>query len=110
MLKKFNITIPLGIEDSYMLVKKSGDEIVSWRASNISEKDHYLEWKQSFWSLTGTTLISVTMEAKSADKTDVTVMIHKPMQVFDPVGICYRVFRKLEKAVERNIEELGRDA
>ena len=110
MLKKFSIQIPLGIEDSFKLVKKSGDEIVSWGAHNISEQDHYLEWKQSFWSLTGTTLISVTMEAKSTDKTDVTVMIHKPMQVLDPVGICYRVFRKLEKAVERNIEELGRDA
>ncbi|MCG6931150.1 MAG: hypothetical protein LJE64_11395 [Desulfofustis sp.] len=104
MLKKFNITIPLGIEDSYMLVKKSGDEIVSWRASNISEKDHYLEWKQSFWSLTGTTLISVTMQEKRSGQTEVTVMIHKPMQLFDPVSICYRVFRKLEKAVERNFE------
>lgn len=33
-------------------------------------------------------------------------MIHKPLQVFDPVGICYRVFRKLEKGIEKNLSTL----
>lgn len=106
MLKKYPIKIPLNIDDSFELIKKSGEEIVSWGANNVSEKDHYLEWKQSFWSLTGTTLISVMMEEKKSNQTDVTVMIHKPMQVADPVGICYLIFRKLEKAIKRNFEKL----
>lgn len=109
MLKKFSIKIPLTIEESFELVKKSGEEIVSWGANNISEDDHYLEWKQSFWSLTGTSLISVMMEEKKKNQTDVTVMIHKPMQVLDPIGICYRIFRKLEKAIERNFEKMQQE-
>lgn len=109
MLKKFTIKIPLTIGDSYDLVKKSGDEIAGWGANNVSEEDHYLEWKQSFWAITGTTLISVSMEEKDKEQTDVTVMIHKPLQVIDPLNICYRVFRKLEKVVERNFHTLQQE-
>ena len=46
---------------------------------------------------------------ESENETTVTVMIHKPMQVFDPIGICYRVFRKLEKAVQKNLAGLHRE-
>ena len=106
MFKKFSLQIPLDIDDSFELVKQSGEEVVSWGASSLSEKDYYLEWKQSFWSLTGTSLISVTMEQKNTELTEVTVMIHKPMQMVDPLNICYRVFRKLEKAIERNFAHL----
>ena len=106
MLKKFTISLPLDIDNSFELVRKSGDEIVSWGANNVSPEDHYLEWKQSFWSLSGTTLISVTLEASGEKETTVTVMIHKPLQVFDPVGICYRVFRKLEKSIDKNLAAL----
>lgn len=106
MFKKFSISLPLDIDQSYELVRKSGDEIVSWGANNVSPEDHYLEWKQSFWSFLGTTLIAVTLEAAGENKTSVTVMIHKPLQVFDPVGICYRVFRKLEKGIEKNLSTL----
>ena len=103
MLKKFSITLPLDLDESYELVRKSGDQIVSWGANNVSPENHYLEWKQSFWSLLGTTLISVSLEAADEDETLVKVMIHKPLQLFDPVGICYRVFRKLEKAIDKNL-------
>lgn len=106
MLKKFTITLPLDIDTSYELVRKSGDEIVSWGANNVSPENHYLEWKQSFWSLSGTSLISVTLEAAGDNETLVTVMIHKPLQLFDPVGICYRIFRKLEKSIEKNFSRL----
>ena len=107
MLKKFHLELPLDIDDSFALVRRSGDEIVSWRANNISEKDYYLDWKQSFWSLTGTTLISVMLEAVAEHETKVAVIIHKPLQLFDPVGICYRVFRKLEKSIEKNLAQQG---
>ena len=106
MLKKFAITLPLDTDTSYELVRKSGDEIVSWGANNVSPENHYLEWKQSFWSLSGTSLISVTLEAAGDNETLVTVMIHKPLQLFDPVGICYRIFRKLEKSIEKNFFRL----
>ena len=106
MLKKFSLTLPLDLERSFELVRASGDEIVSWGANRISPEDHYLEWKQSFWSFTGTTLISVMLEAAGETQTTVTVMVHKPLQVFDPVGICYRVFRKLEKAIQKNLAQL----
>lgn len=106
MLKKYTISLPLDIDNSFEMVRKSGDEIVSWGANNVSAEDHYLEWKQSFWSLTGTTLISVTLEATGEKETTVTVMIHKPLQVFDPVGICYLVFRKLEKSIDKNLATL----
>ena len=103
MLKKYSITLPLDINESYELVRRSGDEIVSWGANNVSPEDHYLEWKQSFWSLLGTTLISVTLEGAGENETTVKVLIHKPLQVVDPVGICYLVFRKLEKAINKNL-------
>lgn len=109
MLKKFHLELPLDIDDSFALVRRSGDEIVSWRANNISEKDYYLDWKQSFWSMTGTSLISVKLDPVEERRTSVTVMIHKPLQVFDPVGICYRVFRKLEKTVLKNLATLETD-
>ena len=107
MLKKFSISLPLDIEQSYELVRESGDQIVSWGANRASPEEFYLEWKQSFWSLTGTTLISVMFEAVGENETKVKVMIHKPLQLFDPVGICYRVFRKLEKSIEKNLSQQG---
>ena len=106
MIKEFSFTLPLDLEKSYDLVRKSGDQIISWGAQRVDPEDHYLEWKQSFWSLTGTTLISVSLEAVRENQTKVKAMIHKPMQLFDPVGICYRVFRKLEKSVEKNLNQL----
>ena len=107
MLKKYTISLPLDIDKSFELVRKSGDDIVSWGANNVSPEDRYLEWKQSFWSLTGTTLISVALEATGENQTTVTVMIHKPLQLFDPVGICYLVFRKLKKSIDKNFSTLG---
>ena len=107
MLKKFTLILPLDLEQSYELVRQSGDEIMSWGSQRVSPEDHYLEWKQSFWSLTGTTLISVTLTAVSEKETELTALIHKPMQLFDPVGICYRVFRKLEKSIEKNLSQLN---
>jgi len=104
MLKKFNLQLPLPIDESFELVKQSGDEIVSWGANNISEENYYLEWKQSFWSFTGTTLISVTLEPVGEKETNMIVIVHKPMQVFDPLGICYRIYRKLEKTIQKNLE------
>ena len=106
MIKEYTLTLPLDIEQSYELVRTSGDQIVSWGSNRVNPEDFYLEWKQSFWSLTGTTLISVTLKAVADNKTKVAVIIHKPLQMFDPLDICYRVFRKLEKSIEKNLPSL----
>ena len=107
MIKEFSLSLPLDLEQSFALVRDSGDQIISWGAQKANPEDHYLEWKQSFWSLTGTALIAATLKAISENETRVTVLIHKPMQLFDPVGICYRVFTKLEKSIEKNLSQLS---
>ena len=104
MLKRFTINLPLSREDSWDLVCKSGDEISSWQRRNFDAESGYIEWTQKFWSLTGTSGIIVTLEEVKPDETLVAVEIHKPMQLFDPARICYRVFRKLEKSCLKNLE------
>ena len=47
MLKTFDLQLPLNIDESFELVRKSGGEIVSWGANNVSEESHYLEWKKA---------------------------------------------------------------
>ena len=109
MLKTYTLHLPLDIDESFSLVRASGEAIVSWGANNMSEEDHYLEWKQSFWSLTGTSLVSVTLAPAAESGTTVTVRIHKPMQVVDPFGIRYRIYRKLEKSIQKNLDARARE-
>jgi hypothetical protein len=106
MYKTFHITLPLSKKDSYELVCKSGDEIRSWQRQGFDAESGYVEWLQKFWSLTGTTGITVRLEEVSEQETSATVLIHKPMQIFDPVQICYRVFRKLERGCQKNLENI----
>jgi hypothetical protein len=103
MIKRFYIELPLSAEESFELLRKSGDGIDSWRTNNLDLKSGFIEWKQSFWSLTGTTAILATTEQKKPDRTKVEVIVHKPLQVFDPARICDRVFNKLNKAVQQNL-------
>lgn len=107
MFKTFYMTFPLSMQDSYELVCRSGDEIKSWQRQGFDAESGYVEWLQKFWSLTGTTGISVRLEESSKKETTATVIIHKPMQIFDPVQICYRVFRKLEKGCQKNLENFS---
>jgi len=103
MIKTFTIKIPLPFEQSFELISKSGDDIISWGKGNSDEKSGYIDWKQSFWSLTGNTLIAVRLKRLQEDQTVATVTVHKPMQVIDPFGICAKVFNKLAKAMRNNI-------
>ena len=103
MIKTFQISIALSFEQSFELVRKSGDEIVSWSENSSHPANGYIDWKQSFWALTGNTLISAQLKEEKENQTSVMVSVHKPLQVFDPVGICPRVFNKLLKSLERNI-------
>lgn len=103
MIKTYTITIPLPFEQSFELISKSGDDIISWGKSNSDEKNGYIDWKQSFWSLTGNTLIMVKLKRVKEDETVATVTVHKPMQVIDPLGICKKVFNKLVRAMRTTI-------
>ena len=72
MKKKFNILIPRSVEESFNLLCKSGNDITSWK-TNISDlKNGYIEWKQSFMSLTGTSIITATLEQIKENETSVS--------------------------------------
>jgi len=103
MKKKFNILIPRSVEESFNLLCKSGNDITSWK-TNISDlKNGYIEWKQSFMSLTGTSIITATLEQIKENETSVEVIVHKPFQFFDPAKLCDRVFNKLDKTWRKNL-------
>ncbi len=107
MIKTFQIRIPLSFEESYELIRKSGADIISWRTNSSDPANGYIDWKQSFWSLTGNTLIAARLERRNDSETNATVSIHKPLQIFDPAGICRRVFNKLLVSLETNLSSSG---
>ena len=47
------------------------------------------------------------LEQEKENETSVTVSVHKPLQLFDPVGICQRVFNKFLKSLESNLARSG---
>ena len=103
MLKTYEIIIPLSFAQSFELIRKSGDDIVSWRNSNADPESGYIDWKQSFWSLTGSSLITAQVKQQDENQTSVTISVHKPLQVMDPFGICRRIFKKLYTSLENTI-------
>lgn len=107
MIKTFQIRIPLSFEESFELIRKSGADIISWRTTNSDPANGYIDWKQSFWSLTGNTLIAARLERRNDSETTATVSVHKPLQIFDPAGMCRRVFNKLLASLETNLSSSG---
>ena len=104
MLRKFQAQIALSQEDSFSVLIKSGAEILSWKVSRSEPQNGYIEWKQSIWSLTGTAVISARLEQKEEKNTLVTVEIYKPFQICDPVGICNKIYNKLQKISQKNVK------
>ena len=105
MIKKFRIQIPLPYEDSFNLLLKSGDDIVSWKTTNSDIENGYIEWKQSLFSLTGTATIIAQLERTEEEKTSVDITVQKPIQFIDPIKLCDKVFNKLDKAWQKNFKE-----
>ena len=97
--------ISLPQEECFELVRRSGAEIVSWGNNNADQESGYLDWKQSFWSLTGSAMITAQLKQETEQETMVTVSVHKPLQVMDPLGICQKIFNKLIKSLEKNISK-----
>lgn len=108
MIKTFQITIPLSFKESFELVRISGKEITSWGENSSDPANGYIDWKQSFWALTGNTLISAQLKEEKEDLTSVIVSVHKPLQLFDLVGICPMVFNKLLKSLKNNVNSSGK--
>ena len=108
MIRTFQIRIPLSFEESFELIRRSGADILSWRTNSSDPARGYIDWKQSFWSLTGNTLIAARLERLNDSETIATVSVHKPLQIFDPAGICRRVFNKLLASLETNLNSSGK--
>ena len=105
MIKKFHIEMPLSFEDSFDLLCKSGNDIMSWKINKSDLKNGYIEWKQSFFSLTGSATIIALLERTEEEETSVDIAVQKPLQFMDPLGICDKVFHKLDKAWQTNLKK-----
>lgn len=101
MKKKFHIQLPLSFKESFNLLCKSGNDVRSWKTATADIENGYIEWKQSFISLTGTAVITATLKQTKEKETSVDVVVHKPFQFFDPIKICDKVFGKLDKAWQK---------
>jgi|GEM_PF-6118975 len=103
MIKTFHIRLPLSLNDSFDLLCKSGSDITSWEMLNSDVETGTIVWKQTFWSFTGKAGIIAQLNRVTDNETSVTVEVHKPLQVLDPLKICDSVFRKLDHAWKKNI-------
>ncbi len=103
MIKKFNIKIPLTFEDSFNLLCESGSNITTWKTSRTDSKEGFIEWKQSLFSLTGSATIIAQLKKTEKEETSVDIVVQKPVQFIDPLGICDRVFKKLDKAWRKTL-------
>lgn len=103
MIKNYNIKIPLTFEDSFNLLCQSGGNIPTWKTSRTDSKEGFIEWKQSLFSLTGSATIIARLKQTKKKETSVDIIVQKPVQFIDPLGICDRVFKKLDKAWRKNL-------
>jgi hypothetical protein len=106
MIKKFHIQIPLSWQASFDLLRKSGDDITSWQSMGADFESGHLMWRQTLWSLTGKAEIKAMLIKIEAEETSAVVEVHKPLQIWDPAGICNRVFGKLDRAVKENLKRI----
>ena len=106
MIKKFHIQIPLSLQDSFDLLRQSGNDITSWQSIGADFEGGYLMWRQTIWSLTGKAEITAKLTQIKEKQTSVEIEVHKPLQIWDPARICDRVFRKLDRAVSANLKRL----
>jgi len=110
MFKTFKLEIPLPLPDSFELLSKSGHDVRGWRTRKADKEEGYIEWKQSFLSFSGTATIIARLEQKKEKKTSVEIAVHKPFQMFDPLGICDKVFYKLDRTWKKNLKSFKRRA
>ena len=105
MIKKYHIKIPLTFEDSFNLLCKSGGNISTWKTSRTDSKEGFIEWKQSLFSLTGSATIIAQLKQTKKETTSVDIVVQKPVQFIDPLGICDKVFNKLDKAWRKTLKD-----
>lgn len=103
MKRTYRINITRSLDDTYTLLEKSGNGILSWNKQASDRQHHYLEWKQSIWSFSGSAIIAARLKKVQEEETDIIIDIIKPFQFMDPLNILGKVFRKLEAALQHNI-------
>ena len=95
--------MPFSFKESFDLLSKSGNDISSWETLESNYDSGMIVWKQKFWSLTGKAGIIAQLTQVTDSETSVTVEVHKPLQILDPLKICDLIFRKLDSAWKKNI-------
>ncbi len=110
MLKQFELHIPHSLQDSFELLLKSGRDVRSWQTKKADLENGYLEWKQHFWSLTGGAAIAARLKETGDNRTSVEISVIKPFQVLDPLGLCDKIFAKLDRALEKNLDNFKSQA
>jgi hypothetical protein len=106
MIKKFHIIIPLSFKETFGLLSKSGDQILSWNQFKSDFDNGYIAWKQAFWSLTGHAAITASLTTTREKETSVVIEVHKPLQILDPVKLCDMVFRKFDRILKKNLIDI----
>lgn len=110
MIREFQLEIPLPVEKTFKLLERSASGINSWKLNQADAEHYYLEWKQSFWALSGSASIIAVCEGRDRQRTGVRINVCKPIQVFDPFGICERIFKKLERALNEQLPAFQQEA
>jgi len=105
MIRNYQLTIPLPIDDCFALIRTCGRNIPTWSQNHIDTSQYYVDWKQSIWSFSGSAVITARLSRAKDGSTNVAVEIHRPFQLIDPFFVCDRIFRKLDKAVTRQLEK-----
>ncbi len=110
MLKKFEFYIPFSLQDSFELLLKSGRDVRSWQTKKADVENGYLEWKQYFWTLSGSAAIAARLKQNGEDRTSVEISVIKPFQMFDPLRLCDKIFAKLDRALKKNLDSFKSQA
>ena len=106
MKRSYRINITCSLDDTFDLLSKSGNTILSWHHSTSNRENNYIEWKQSIWSLGGTAVIIAQLEKVQEKETTIIIDVIKPYQFMDPFNICEKTFKKLEKNLQKTISEI----
>jgi hypothetical protein len=104
MRKPFEYKLPHTFTDSFELLLKSGNAIPNWKLLKSEIDVGLIEWKQSFWSGLGLSTITVEIKKINQELTLATIIICRPIQIWDPMKMCERVYKKLERKIAENLK------
>jgi hypothetical protein len=98
--KSFKLDLPLPINETYLRLQDRCSKIDKWVLTYENKEEYVIKWSQSFLAATGWSKITANLIKSEQNETIVRVVIHRPLQLWDPAKMCERVFKKFQKAVE----------